>query len=41
MHDPKLHLLVDDHEIQQYLHLERVVNKPRKRERPSDRVAPL
>ena len=34
MHDPNLHLLVDDREIQQYLRLERVVNKPRKLEHP-------
>ena len=30
MNDPDLHLLVDDHEIQQYIRLERVINKPRK-----------
>ena len=34
MSDPDLHLLVDDHELQQYIHLERVLNRPRKRPEP-------
>lgn len=34
MNDPSLHLLVDDHEIQQYINLERVISKPRKLAEP-------
>ena len=34
MDDPKLHLVVDDYEIQQYVNLLRVVNKPRKEADP-------
>jgi len=34
MHDPHLHLLVDDHEIQHYTNLLRVLNRPKKLEAP-------
>ena len=34
MHDPHLHLLVDDHEIQHYTNLLRVINRPRKLDGP-------
>jgi len=34
MNDPDLHLLVDDHEIQEYINLKRIINKPRKLPEP-------
>lgn len=34
MHDPHLHLLVDDHEIQQYKNLLRILNRPKKLQAP-------
>ena len=34
MNDPDLHLFVDDHEVQQYVRLQRVLNKPRKHPDP-------
>ena len=34
MNDPNLHLLVDNREIQHYVNLARVVNKPRKERNP-------
>lgn len=34
MHDPNLHLLVDDHEIHHYTNLVRVLNRPRRRPEP-------